>query len=153
MTSGRILVKLMTAAFSVLDPFIKYSDYIINGSTIDDNQIFDKKSVRRIPSTMQHSACRIEQILDLFVIDLCERCFDREFFILLLGVFPFVNDNVPKILYCSRYDAVCFVGLEYLLLVVFLLTCHCVCFSAACLAVCKNCDRVTVQCRFNIVLN
>ena len=42
----------MTDAFSVLDPFIKYSDYIINGSTIDDNQIFDKKSVRRIPSTM-----------------------------------------------------------------------------------------------------
>ncbi len=42
----------MTATFSVLDTFIQNSNDIVNWSTIHDDEIFYKETVRRVPSAM-----------------------------------------------------------------------------------------------------
>jgi hypothetical protein len=74
----------MTATFSVLDSLIQNGNDIIDGSAVNNNQIFDKKTICRVPSAMQHSTGWIEKVSDLFVVNLCERCLDRELLIFLL---------------------------------------------------------------------
>lgn len=88
MASWRVFVKLMTAAFSVLDTLIQNGNDIIDGSAVNNNQILDKKTVGRIPSAMQHSAGWIEEVSDLFVVNLCERRLNRKLLVFLLRVFP-----------------------------------------------------------------
>ena len=146
MTSRRVLVELMTSTLPVLDPLIQNSNNIIYRSTVHDNQILYKESIGRVPSTMQYSAWGIKQIPNLFVIDFCEWSLDRKLLVLLLRVFP-------KVFYCPWDNSISFIRLKYLLLVVFLLSCHCVRLATTRLPICENSDRVTVQCRFNIVLN
>jgi hypothetical protein len=80
----------MTAAFSVLDTLIQNCNDIIDGSAVNNNQILDKETVGRIPSAMQYSAGWIEEVSDLFVVNLCERRLNRKLLVFLLRVFPFL---------------------------------------------------------------
>ena len=44
----------MAATFSVFDTLIQNSDQIINACTIDDDKIFHKETIGRIPPTMKN---------------------------------------------------------------------------------------------------
>lgn len=78
----------MAATLSVLYPLIQDSNNVIDWGTVNDNQILHKESIGWIPSTMQHSTWGIQQVPDLFIINLCKGGLDRKLLVFLLGVFP-----------------------------------------------------------------
>ena len=144
MTPRRILIQLMTTTFPILNPLIQHSNKIINTRTINNHQILHKKSICCIPSAVEDSWWRVEEITDLLVVDFGKGGFYWVFLFFCLGVFPRLGDFLPDVFYCAGYDTVGLVGLEYLLAEFILDAGHCICFSTTGLSISKNGNRIPI---------
>lgn len=69
---GGILVQLVTSRFPILYPLVEHCNQIIDAGAVDNHKILHEEAIRRIPSAVQHSRIRVQEVLYLLVIDLSE---------------------------------------------------------------------------------
>ena len=96
MGSWGIFIQLMTALMSIFDAFMKDCDKILNTCTFNNHQIFNEKPVFRVPSRMQNPRGRVQQISELFVVDLQKWSFDIKLLISECHLFPHIPDRLKE---------------------------------------------------------
>ena len=76
MTTGTVFIELVAAGVSILDTLVHNSNEILDTGALYNHQVFDKESITSVPPGMKNSGARIQQVPQLFVVNLEERCLD-----------------------------------------------------------------------------
>ena len=136
----------MWSTLPVSHSFQQNGYHIINIAAVYHYQILNKKSIRRVPTTMQYSWGKIQEIFDLLVIDLSKARFNRIVCFFLLDFTPQLLDRSWN----YTFSFILFIDLtsKYLLF-----SSHCVGFAWPSLSICKNGSAVTFNCCINQLIN
>ena len=70
MTSGAILVELVASDFAIAYSLFNNSRHVVSVDTVHYDQVLNKKAVFVVPPTREISGSRVEQVSNLFVINL-----------------------------------------------------------------------------------
>lgn len=60
----------------IFDALMKYCDKILDTCALDHHEVLDEEPILSVPPSMKNSGGWVEQISQLLIINLQERCFD-----------------------------------------------------------------------------
>lgn len=93
MATTWVLIQFMRTTPPIFGAFKQNRYHIVDVGTVNDDQILDEESVRWVPSAVEDSWLKVEQVFDLFVVYLCIRGFDRVVALVVLDLPPKLLDR------------------------------------------------------------
>lgn len=88
--SWRVFIELVTAWLSIFHAFVEYLNQVLLASAVHHHQVLNEEAVLDVPSAMKDSTGWVEQISQLFIVNLTERGLHVELFWLHGHLFPHV---------------------------------------------------------------
>lgn len=86
----------MRALVPIFHAFVKHGNDVFLPSALDNHKVLDEESVLCVPTASQYPTAGVQQISELFVVDLSKRCLHVELFLAHGHCFPHEAHSLKK---------------------------------------------------------